>query len=543
MCLMRICPTTLKHKSKLIKQYRAHDEKIISYFDYKPFDSLEKRASDLKGRKFRRQELKESLYEMNQLWGAPAETLQNINKFTDENSVVVIGGQQAGLFTGPMYSINKIISIILFAKEQERKLNVPVIPVFWIAGEDHDYDEINHVYMNKSGKLQKHILQQSVTIKKSLSHVEINKQQMKKWIDEAFQQIKETPNTKQLLNKLYNCLTSSNSFVDFFAQSIFQLFSTEGIVLVDSAHPNIRLLESEMFTNIIRKQNPIAKNVFETTEQLRQNGYNLSLDVAMDDAHLFYHDNNNERILLKRNGNEWVGKNDEVLLTTNELETIAKQSPEKLSNNVISRPLMQEYLFPTLAFIGGDGEISYWATLKKAFHELNMKMPPVIPRLSFTYITKKTSKLLENLALDPTFVLNNNVAEIKANWLLSQQQPPLQILMEQLKEDFAKAHKPLREFATEVSPDLGQLANKNLENIMNQLNFLENKLITHLKEKYEHQMNNYNNIELAIKPNGVLQERIWSPLEIVNEYGIQFLKEILSSNFTFKNDHYFIYLN
>src|SRR5690625_6239277 len=74
-----------------------------------------------------------------------------------------------------------------------------------------------------------------------------------------------------------------------------------------------------------------------------------------------------------------------------------------------------------------------------------MKMPPVIPRLSFTYITKKTSKLLENLALDPTFVLNNNVAEIKANWLLSQQQPPLQILMEQLKEDFAKSHKPLRE--------------------------------------------------------------------------------------------------
>src|SRR5690625_1605866 len=145
MCLMRICPTTLKHKSKLIKQYRAHDEKIISYFDYKPFDSLEKRASDLKGRKFRRQELKESLYEMNQLWGAPAETLQNINKFTDENSVVVIGGQQAGLFTGPMYSINKIITIILFAKEQERNLNVPIIPDCWIAGVYHDYYDSNYL--------------------------------------------------------------------------------------------------------------------------------------------------------------------------------------------------------------------------------------------------------------------------------------------------------------------------------------------------------------------------------------------------------------
>src|SRR5690625_5025819 len=307
---------------------------------------------------------------------------------------------------------------------------------------------------------------------------------MKKWIDEAFQQIKETPNTKQLLNKLYNCLTSSNSFVDFFAQSIFQLFSTEGIVLVDSAHPNIRLLESEMFTNIIRKQNPIAKNVFETTEQLRQNGYNLSLDVAMDDAHLFYHDRNNERILLKRKGNNWVGKNDEVLLTTNELEKIAIQSPEKLSNNVVSRPLMQEYLFPTLAFIGGDGEISYWATLKKAFHVLDMKMPPVVPRLSFSFITNKTNNRLVKLALEPTSVLNNDVPTINLNWLLSQRQPPIQQLVEQLKEDFATSLRPLRQFATSISPDLEQLANKNLENIMNQLTFLENKLLAHLKEKY-----------------------------------------------------------
>src|SRR5690625_5276680 len=178
MCLMRICPTTLKHKSKLIEQYRAHDEKIISYFDYKPFDSLEQRINDLKSKKCHRQQLKESLYKMNQLWGAPAKTLQNINKFTDENSVVVVGGQQASLLTGPMYTVNKIISIILFAKEQEKKLHVPVIPVFWIAGEDHDYDEINHIYTNNSGKLKKHMLQQTVTLKKSLSHIEINKQQM-----------------------------------------------------------------------------------------------------------------------------------------------------------------------------------------------------------------------------------------------------------------------------------------------------------------------------------------------------------------------------
>src|SRR5690625_2874300 len=230
MCLMRICPTTLQHKNKLIEQYRAHDENVISFFDYKPFDSLEQRISDLKGRKFQRQDLKETLYEMNLLWGAPAETLQNINTLTDENSVVVIGGQQAGLLTGPMYSVNKVISIILFAKKQEKKLNVPVIPVFWIAGEDHDYDEVNHIYMNKSGKLKKHMLQQTVTLKKSLSHLEFHKDKMKNWLEEAFQQIKETPHTKQLLDTLYSCLSTSKTFVDFFARCIFHLFPDEGVI-------------------------------------------------------------------------------------------------------------------------------------------------------------------------------------------------------------------------------------------------------------------------------------------------------------------------
>lgn len=540
---MRICPTTLKHKNKLIEQYRTHDEKIIPYFDYMPFDSLEQRIIDLKNRKFQRQDLMESLYEMNQLWGAPAETLQNIKKLTDEDSVVVIGGQQAGLLTGPMYTVNKIISIILFAKEQEKKLHVPVIPVFWIAGEDHDYDEINHIYTNQLGKLKKHNLQQSVLLKKSISHVKMDKQQMEKWLGEIFQQLKETPNTRQLLHKVSSCLTEANTFVDFFARLIFQLFPSEGVVLVDSANSTIRQLESEMFSNIIHHQSSIAQTVFDTSEKLRQEGYTLSLDVAMDDAHLFYHDTNNERILLKRNGNDWVGKNDEVLLTTDELEKIAKESPEKLSNNVITRPFMQEYLFPTLAFIGGDGEISYWATLKNAFHVLGMKMPPVIPRLSMTFINDRTKKILAKLALEPTSVLNSDVAAMKYNWLLSKQQPPLPQLMEQMKEDFTKSHHPIREFAASVSPDLGQLANKNLENILHQLSFLENKLLSHLRAKHALEMDYYNKIELAMKPNGVLQERVWSPIEFINDYGIQFIKNTLTRDLSFKEDHYLIYLN
>ncbi len=93
-----------------------------------------------------RDKLTEALTEMNKEWDAPESTYKAIERLKEENSAVVIGGQQAGLLTGPLYTINKVLSVIQFAKQQESKLNVPIIPVFWIAGEDHDFDEINHVF-------------------------------------------------------------------------------------------------------------------------------------------------------------------------------------------------------------------------------------------------------------------------------------------------------------------------------------------------------------------------------------------------------------
>src|SRR5690606_16933014 len=105
---------------------------IMSYFSYQPFASLEKRVLDLKNRTFERQALSDILHKMNAHWDAPEQTLRQIERLKDDDSVVVIGGQQAGLLTGPLYTVNKIISIITYAKEQEEKLNIPVIPVFWI---------------------------------------------------------------------------------------------------------------------------------------------------------------------------------------------------------------------------------------------------------------------------------------------------------------------------------------------------------------------------------------------------------------------------
>lgn len=544
---MRIRPIQLKSSNRLINQYRLQSDDVMEYFSYRPFDSLEKRVLDIQSRPYQRQALSDILYKMNVDWDAPDATLLQIERLKDTESVVVIGGQQAGLLTGPLYTLNKIMTIISFAKKQEQILNVPVIPVFWIAGEDHDYDEINHIYTKRNEKLYKHTSPQSLYLKHSISHIELDKEKITEWVQHAFMDLSETEHTKELYEVVCHCLNKSTTYVDFFARLTFKLFEEEGIVLIDSAHHDLRQLESKWFVQMIERQPFIAKEVYHTVQSLRQKGYFVDVDVESDDVHLFFHDENNERILLKKENEYFVGKNNEVTLTKEEILHIANNHPERLSNNVVTRPMMQELLFPTLAFFGGDGEISYWAALKSAFRALDdrLQLPPVIPRYSFTYVTKRVEKLVEARVISIEQILNEGLENERVNWLMSQNDPPIDVLFQEVKKSIDEIHAPLRTLAKEISADLGNEANKNLDYMIKNVTYLENRMNQKLMEKYEHELSQFTEIELALKPNEILQERVWNPLPFLNQYGLQLFNMLIAElkDLTLEEKHFAIYLD
>src|SRR5699024_3124746 len=236
-------------------------------------------------------------------------------------------------------------SIIKYAREQEELLGIPVIPVFWIAGEDHDYDEINHIFTQADGQLNKRIIGQVEWEKKSISHIPLDEKLTKEWLKQVFNDLAETEHTRYLASSIFEAVEESNSFVDFFARIIFQLFKEEGIVLVDAADEGIRYLERERFVQLIDKQEEITEAILTRAEKLSQAGHAVQVDVSQSDANLFYHNDQEERILLMRQEDRWVGKYDEVSFSTEEMLSIAKREPDRLSNNVMTRPLMQEALF------------------------------------------------------------------------------------------------------------------------------------------------------------------------------------------------------
>src|SRR5699024_12743788 len=140
-------------------------------------------------------------------------------------STVVIGGQQAGLLTGPSYTMNKIITVIRLAKEKENELNQPVLPVFWIAGEDHDFDENNHVFSIKDNKLYKHLINKYDSTGKSLSDINIDKAAGKKWLQQLLNDVPETIYSATWYANTISSLHKYHLYTDLLALLIFLLFS------------------------------------------------------------------------------------------------------------------------------------------------------------------------------------------------------------------------------------------------------------------------------------------------------------------------------
>ncbi|TYR82628.1 bacillithiol biosynthesis cysteine-adding enzyme BshC [Priestia megaterium] len=534
---MEITDVSLKATNKLTSDYINGEQQALSFFHYNIHDKdvYQKRLLDLDNQEYPREELVHYLLAFNKQYGASDQTLANIEKLKDEKSVVVVGGQQAGLLTGPLYTIHKVISIILLAKQQERALGVPVLPVFWIAGEDHDFAEINHVYIEDKGNLLKKTLKHSMRTKEMVSNMEINKEACSEWIDTIFQTFGETQHTNEVLVFIKDALNKSRTFVDFFAHLVTTLFKNYGLILMDAASSGVRQIESSFFVQLIEQSKQLAEAVI-TQQQKVSRTYKKMIDVSEESAHIFYSHEGN-RVLLERNAEEnvFIGKQSEVSLSKKELVQIAKQNPEMLSNNVVTRPLMQEHLLPTLAFIAGPGEVAYWAELEKAFSLFGFKMPPVVPRLSYLLVERTVAKYLDELQLSIAEVINEGVQKQREHWLMTEVKNPYETYFENAKKEFEKIHKTLRENIQKEDKTFDEVLLKNRAIIQKQFDVA--KKIVESKQLIKHEVKHvkYNQIEAALCPHNSPQERIWNISYYLNKYGMQFVSELLNEEVEFNH--------
>ncbi len=538
---MKLAEQFVPPSSKLMSDYINGDENLRRYFSYNPdMSSFGSRLQKLQKHNVDRQRLSAVIRSYMEPYGISGKAEEHLQDFEDGASVVVTG-QQAGLLTGPLYTIHKAISAIVLAKQAKEELNTKVVPVFWIAGEDHDLAEISHLYREINGRVEKLNFPHVEYGKKTASTAILNKARITDFLNEYFRSLPETAYSKELQQMIFGFLETTETYTEFFSALLNHFFDEEGLLMIDAAYPEMRKFESEFFKRLIELSPAIAKEVYTAEQELVAQGYNPPLSAEEDAAHLFI-TVKGERILLKREGETFTGNNGKVRFSVDDLLNIAEQSPEMLSNNVVTRPLMQEMVFPVLAFVGGPGEIAYWSLFKKAFEILGMEMPVIMPRLGMTLVNRKVQLLLEKYGLNfEDVAVKQKTKQLKADLLDAVREKEAEKLIEDLEAKIRMDYDSIQQRMTEVSRGLAPLVEKNLQFHLKQLDFLKHKLEDEVILQNSVQFGHYDFLENELLPNGSLQERIYNPVSYMNEYGMDLVNQLLAIDLKYDKNHKIIY--
>jgi len=520
---VNVVQVPMKVNQPLSDTYLKDYEQVRELFDYNPVSEQDwyARAAWLdKSHELRadRKELVKRLRAYNAERNPHAAVSAALDQLEKEDTLVVVGGQQSGLFTGPLLVIYKALTIIQTARMAAERLNRAVVPVFWIAGEDHDFDEVNHTYvLSPELQVQKIRIDHPTGIRSMVSKVVVPSEAWQAAIAQLSELLPNTEFKADLMEKLNAYAAVSDTLSDFYARIFGMLFGEAGLVLIDSADQAIRSIEIPMFERIINQNDELEKSYFQSQEEVVKHEFTAQADVTAGNANLFYIHEGTRLLLHKENG-RFTDRKGLVSFSSEELRATLASYPERFSNNVLTRPLMQDYLFPVLSAILGTGEIAYWALTHRAFHTVGFRMPIIVPRMSFTFVEGTVQKQMTKY--DLTFDdVAERFTERKEAWLHAQDTLGLDADFEHLKEELESMYQPILSKLGQIQAGLGKLGETNKQKVMEQVEFLHNRAVNDLAKQNETALRHWERIHSSLMPLGKPQERVYNIFAYLNRYG------------------------
>ena len=507
--------------SKLICDYLDEKEELKPFYNRFPHlenfkeQLLEKQTSFSQEN---RAVLKSILQEQYLGLETSSETAANISALEDFNTFTVVTGHQLNLFTGPLYFLYKIISTInLCSRLKEEYPTYTFVPVYWMASEDHDFEEIN--FFNFNGK--KFQWQGPGTMEQGGAVGTYQTQGLDSVLELFSSELGKGKHAQTLVNLFRKAYVEHDDLTGATRYLANALFSEQGLVILDAADQKLKRLfipqmKQELFESTSQRK------VEKTISKLNEIDHSYKIQVNPRDINLFYlSKGSRERIIATDEG--YGVNNTDVSWSKQELEEHLSEFPERFSPNVMTRPLYQEVILPNLCYIGGGGELAYWLELKGFFDSQNIPFPMLLLRNSALIISEKQSNKLEKLNirtkqlfLDSNSFINSKVREISNIDIdFSTQRKHI---TEQFKDMYQIAEQTDKSF-------LGAVKAQELKQLKG-LDHLEKRLLKAQKKKLCDQVSRLVVLQNELFPNGNLQERTDNFANIYAHYGPLFIDRL-----------------
>ena len=493
--------------SKLPLDYLYHTEKLKSFISGNPtMDSFEERIT--KRQNVNRNLLVEVLKEQNV--DSNHKSIKNIDLLTDNNTFTITTGHQICSFTGPLYSVYKIISTINLAKQLKTKYpSKNFVPVFWMATEDHDFEEINHINLFNQ-KITWNTNQKGPVGRFNLDD-----------ISTFLSEIKEKLGTPgKDISTLISFYENSTNLAEATHKMIDFLFGEFGLVILDADSKKLKQEMVSIFENELVNQQTFEK-INETSSELKSLGYKTQ--VTPRKINLFYQKNElRERITEENKGYKILNTN--LVFSKEEILEELKNFPERFSPNVVLRPIYQEKILPNLAYIGGPGETAYWFQLKKAFDFHGIDFPILVLRNSVLLLKQNVLKKIKKLpfSVEEYFKKEDELIKQFINEVSD-------ISFEGEIAEIEKIFELTKEKAIRIDFSLERTVIGELKKAQKSINLIQSKVIKAEKRKNENSINQIKSIKKTLFPNNSFQERVNNIIEFYSPELIKNLADNLIS--------------
>jgi bacillithiol biosynthesis cysteine-adding enzyme BshC len=515
--------SSIPHTTRLFDDYLHNFDRVKRFYAQPPLRE-DWWANEIKKIQYpaeRRKAVAAILERQNREFGAGEKTFSNIQRLR-EGAAAVVTGQQVGLFGGPMFCLLKALTAVAMAEK------AGAVPVFWLATEDHDLEEINTVNLPAGDHLQKFTV--------NVPHQEGAPVGTIAFTDEitaAAAQVEANFGKSEISELLAASYRKGETFGTAFAKFYARIFSDLGIVFLNPLDAELHRVAQPVFRAALEKSEEINQALLTRNHELEAAGYHAQVKVTPSHTLCFCFEDGARIPVRHQDGEFFIG---ERKLASAELLQETEQCPEKFSANVLLRPLVQDYLLPTLCYIGGPSEIAYFAQIEVVYHKLASRVTPIVPRIFATLIEPRAAKLLDRYQLSLPDMFN---APEKTRELVAARALPDSILKsfdsaaEHLEQALALLQGPLEK----LDRTLVDAAENAGSKMRYQLQGVRDKAARAEARKNTEVLRHADELITALYPNKELQEREVGAAYFLLKYGRGVVEQIKSAARTGCGEH------
>ena len=447
----------------------------------------------------------------------------------------VTTGQQPGLLTGPLYTIFKALSAIVLARRLESETGAPFVPVFWSAGDDHDFHEANHIHLlTRQNEIER------LTLRERDAEAPLTpmyREPVGPEIGRVLSRIDdETPDTEfkaGVLEWLQRHYQAEHTMAGAFRDAIADLLGRFGLVVLDASHPAVKQAAAPLVMQALEDAADVNIALDRQAGKLREAGQDVPVAVGSDQTLVLLEGRlGRDRLMLHGDGGGYATRRSHERFSLEELREQCQAEPERFSPNVLLRPVVERYLLPTITYVAGPGELKYLPQAEPLYERFGLTPQRPVPRWSARFVETKVQKVLDKYGIEAEDLALPD-GSLESRLVRDEFPDDVSAALAKLRQTLGRYYGDLEQAATGIDPTMKRPIQSARNHALAGLNEVEKKLVAHLKQKNDVILQQIGKARNNIFPAGHSQERILNVAQFLVKYGPGFLEQALDETTRF----------